>query len=215
MGFDEATVAAGDPHGRPQRVQAPPGAARREDHAPRLRPRPPPAHHEPVSAELTSASGDRPNARFKARAASIVRSYPPAEAGVFSLVCSTLLDEYVQNTTGGMRWLRARQRCTPRKGDGCPPAVLGAWPVNRVFREQTRVVIERSGIPVAALIPTEERERFERIEVNEPSASARSKRPVGHSVTCRPESWSARGDACDCGVRAREDARKSPRRRSA
>ena len=50
-------------HGRPQRVQAPPGAARAQGHAARLRPRPPPADHEPVPAELIgmrgSDSGDR------------------------------------------------------------------------------------------------------------------------------------------------------------
>ncbi len=34
--------------GRPQRVQATPGPSRRQDHHPRLRPRPPPAHHQPL-----------------------------------------------------------------------------------------------------------------------------------------------------------------------
>ena len=40
----------GDRPGRPRRVQAPPGAARDQDHAPRLRPRPAPADHQPLRA---------------------------------------------------------------------------------------------------------------------------------------------------------------------
>ncbi len=50
MGFDEAVVRTRHAPGRPQRVQAPPGAARHQDHAPRLRPRPPPADHQPLPA---------------------------------------------------------------------------------------------------------------------------------------------------------------------
>ena len=40
--------------GRPRRVQAPPGAARHQDHAARVRPRPADADHEPVSRRLSS-----------------------------------------------------------------------------------------------------------------------------------------------------------------
>jgi len=38
----------GDPHGRPLRVQATPGRSRNPDHAAGLRPRPPPADHQPL-----------------------------------------------------------------------------------------------------------------------------------------------------------------------
>ena len=41
--------AARDPHGGPRRVQAPPGPPGREDHAARVRPRPPAADHEPLA----------------------------------------------------------------------------------------------------------------------------------------------------------------------
>lgn len=36
--------------------------------------------------------------------------------------------------------------------------------LNQVFINQTRIVIERSGIPVAAVISAEELERFQRLE---------------------------------------------------
>lgn len=36
--------------------------------------------------------------------------------------------------------------------------------LNRVFRDQTRVVVEKSGIPVAAVISAEDLERFNRLE---------------------------------------------------
>ncbi len=36
--------------------------------------------------------------------------------------------------------------------------------LNKVFRDQTRVIVEKSGIPVAAVISTEELERFIRLE---------------------------------------------------
>ncbi len=36
--------------------------------------------------------------------------------------------------------------------------------INRVFRSRDRVIIEKSGIPVAALISAEELERFTRLE---------------------------------------------------
>lgn len=36
--------------------------------------------------------------------------------------------------------------------------------LNKVFRDQTRVVVEKSGIPVAAVISAEELERFIRLE---------------------------------------------------
>lgn len=36
--------------------------------------------------------------------------------------------------------------------------------LNRVFRDQTRVVVEKSGIPVVAVISTEDFERFKRLE---------------------------------------------------
>jgi len=36
--------------------------------------------------------------------------------------------------------------------------------LNRVFKERTRVVIEKSGIPVAALISTQDLERFDQLE---------------------------------------------------
>jgi glutamyl-tRNA synthetase len=45
-GYDAAYGAPRLAHARPRRVQAPPGAARREDHAPRLRPRPPLSDHQ-------------------------------------------------------------------------------------------------------------------------------------------------------------------------
>ena len=47
-GDDPADRRRGDPHGRPLRVQAPPGAARHPHHRQGLRPRPPPADHEPL-----------------------------------------------------------------------------------------------------------------------------------------------------------------------
>ncbi len=47
-GFDPGPRAPGDPPGRPQRVQAAPGRARRQDHAQGLRPRPAHADHQPV-----------------------------------------------------------------------------------------------------------------------------------------------------------------------
>lgn len=36
--------------------------------------------------------------------------------------------------------------------------------LNKVFRSQTRVVVEKSGIPVAAVISAEDLERFNRLE---------------------------------------------------
>src|SRR5215211_2360735 len=36
--------------------------------------------------------------------------------------------------------------------------------VNRVFRKETRVVVEKSGIPVTAIIPTEDLERLNRLD---------------------------------------------------
>ena len=45
-GYDRGDGAAGLAHARPRRVQAPPGAAGREDHPPRLRPRPPLSDHQ-------------------------------------------------------------------------------------------------------------------------------------------------------------------------
>lgn len=36
--------------------------------------------------------------------------------------------------------------------------------LNKVFRNQTRVVVEKSGIPVAAVISAEDLERFNRLE---------------------------------------------------
>lgn len=36
--------------------------------------------------------------------------------------------------------------------------------LNKVFRNQTRVVVEKSGIPVAAVISAEDLERFSRLE---------------------------------------------------
>lgn len=36
--------------------------------------------------------------------------------------------------------------------------------LNKVFRSQARVVVERSGIPVAAVISAEDLERFKRLE---------------------------------------------------
>lgn len=36
--------------------------------------------------------------------------------------------------------------------------------LNKVFRNQTRVIVEKSGIPVAAVISAEELERFVRFE---------------------------------------------------
>lgn len=36
--------------------------------------------------------------------------------------------------------------------------------LNKVFRDQTRVVVEKSGIPVAAVISAEELERFTKLE---------------------------------------------------
>jgi len=36
--------------------------------------------------------------------------------------------------------------------------------VNRVYRKETRVVVEKSGIPVAAIVSTEDLARLERLE---------------------------------------------------
>lgn len=36
--------------------------------------------------------------------------------------------------------------------------------LNKVFRNQTRIVVEKSGIPVAAVISTEDLERFTQLE---------------------------------------------------
>lgn len=36
--------------------------------------------------------------------------------------------------------------------------------LNKVFKGQTRIVVEKSGIPVAAVISTEDLERFQRLE---------------------------------------------------
>jgi prevent-host-death family protein len=36
--------------------------------------------------------------------------------------------------------------------------------LNKVYREETRIVIEKSGIPVAAVISTDDLERFTRME---------------------------------------------------
>lgn len=36
--------------------------------------------------------------------------------------------------------------------------------LNRVFRERTRIVVEKSGIPVAVLVPTEDLERLNRFD---------------------------------------------------
>lgn len=36
--------------------------------------------------------------------------------------------------------------------------------LNKVFRDQTRIVVEKSGIPVAAVISTAELERFTKLE---------------------------------------------------
>ena len=36
--------------------------------------------------------------------------------------------------------------------------------VNRVFRKETRVVVEKSGIPVAALVSTDDLERLHRLD---------------------------------------------------
>lgn len=36
--------------------------------------------------------------------------------------------------------------------------------LNRIFRDQTRVVVEKSGIPVAAVISAEDLERFTQLE---------------------------------------------------
>ena len=49
--------APGDRRRGPQRIQAPPGAPRGQDHAPRLRPRPPPTHRQPLPPGVTGALG--------------------------------------------------------------------------------------------------------------------------------------------------------------
>jgi prevent-host-death family protein len=36
--------------------------------------------------------------------------------------------------------------------------------LNKVFREETRIVVEKSGIPVAAIISTEELKRLDQLE---------------------------------------------------
>ncbi len=36
--------------------------------------------------------------------------------------------------------------------------------LNKVFRRQTRVIVEKGGVPVAALISAEDLERFDRLE---------------------------------------------------
>lgn len=36
--------------------------------------------------------------------------------------------------------------------------------LNKIFNDQTRVVVEKSGIPVAAVISTEDLKRFKRLE---------------------------------------------------
>src|SRR6266550_7186822 len=36
--------------------------------------------------------------------------------------------------------------------------------LNNVFRKETRVIVEKSGIPIAAIISTEDLERFTRLE---------------------------------------------------
>ncbi len=46
----------GDPHGRPLRVQAPPGGAGHPHHPEGLRPRPAPADHQPLRRLVTSRS---------------------------------------------------------------------------------------------------------------------------------------------------------------
>ena len=48
MGFDEAHRPPHPRPRRPQRIQAPPVPTRRQDHPPRLRPRPPPPHRQPL-----------------------------------------------------------------------------------------------------------------------------------------------------------------------
>ena len=49
-----------DPDGRRSRVQAPPGAARHQDHPEGVRPRPAPADHEPVSGRSPTRFGQAP-----------------------------------------------------------------------------------------------------------------------------------------------------------
>jgi prevent-host-death family protein len=87
--------------------------------------------------------------------------------------------------------------------------------VNRVFRERTRVVIERSGIPVAALISAQELERFERLEAERGerfAALEETGRAFGDVPAGELEREVTRAIA---RVRARGNAGKSPRRRSA
>jgi prevent-host-death family protein len=36
--------------------------------------------------------------------------------------------------------------------------------LNKVFREETRIVVEKSGIPVAAIIPAEDLKRLDQLE---------------------------------------------------
>ena len=38
--------------------------------------------------------------------------------------------------------------------------------VNRVFRREARVLVEKSGIPVAAIVPAEDLERLERMDAD-------------------------------------------------
>ena len=64
-GHDEATVRARLAHARPRRIQAPPGAAGRQDHPPRLRPRPALSHHQRLprqGADAGARSGETPRA---------------------------------------------------------------------------------------------------------------------------------------------------------
>ncbi len=43
--------------------------------------------------------------------------------------------------------------------------------LNKVFRKETRVIIEKSGIPVAAIISAEDLERLNRFEQSDASGS--------------------------------------------
>ncbi len=87
--------------------------------------------------------------------------------------------------------------------------------VNRVFRERARVVIEKSGIPVAVLISTQELERFERLEA-ERTERFRALEETGRAFADVPAGELEREvTRAIARVRSRGSAGRSPRRRSA
>jgi hypothetical protein len=57
--------------------------------------------------------------------------------------------------------------------------------VNGVYRKETRILLEKRGIPVAAIIAADDLKRFARLEREGRSASSRSSGCGRRSRTCR------------------------------